>query len=341
MKSRLAARNFLFRFGLLDVFHRLSHREVLTVVMFHRVLPQQSAINLCAHPSYTVTPEFLADCLRFIKKHYNPVSVQDVVSSHRGIKPLPPWPLLVTFDDGWRDNLEWAQPVLQDCPWAIFVASDAVLENGAWWQEVLLWSLRTGLCTYFELMEKGRPQSAPDLDDKLPEELQLLVLYSQLPGDRRHEALEPLYRAFRRLCHSNLILSVEELRTMERSGVCIGAHGASHLPLTILPDARADMKRAREHLLSISSSAHPLTMSFPHGRWNSQLVTDARELGYQLLFTSDPTLNRCPSGWLASDVIGRIPVGMVDLSDEQGSLCASRLATWLHRREQSAAVNPT
>jgi hypothetical protein len=52
------------------------------------------------------------------------------------------------------------------------------------------------------------------------------------------------------------------------------------------------------------------------------------------MFTSDPILNPCDAGWLAGDLLGRIPIDMHDVADTRGKLDRSRLAAWLFLRER-------
>jgi len=50
------------------------------------------------------------------------------LEARRGTRPLPPHPLLISFDDGWDDNVRYAAPILaaQGTPWALFVAAQFV-----------------------------------------------------------------------------------------------------------------------------------------------------------------------------------------------------------------------
>src|SRR2546429_5129157 len=44
---------------------------------------------------------------------YQPVGLEEVIAHYVEAKPLPPGATLITFDDGYRDNLENALPVLR------------------------------------------------------------------------------------------------------------------------------------------------------------------------------------------------------------------------------------
>jgi hypothetical protein len=55
----------------------VEHRDTLTVVMFHRVRDDPRWDE--ANPRDTVSTDFFADCLRFFRRHYDVVSLGDVM----------------------------------------------------------------------------------------------------------------------------------------------------------------------------------------------------------------------------------------------------------------------
>ena len=70
-----------------------------------------------------------------------------------------------------------------------------------------------------------------------------------------------------------------------------------------------------------------------HGRYDLGIAQAAKSLGMELLFTSDPVLNECPGGWLASDLIGRIPISTASVADGNGHLDPERVMPWLMLRQ--------
>jgi peptidoglycan/xylan/chitin deacetylase (PgdA/CDA1 family) len=86
---------------------RLTHlafwRQALRVLCYHRVLPNHS-------DRFTVTTDQLDTHLSYLNRSgFTFVRVRDLLSGD----PLPRRPLLITFDDGYADNLDHAQPVLR------------------------------------------------------------------------------------------------------------------------------------------------------------------------------------------------------------------------------------
>ncbi len=331
MTLRSAAKAIAFRSGALDLLHRTRNAYCLTVLMFHRVQPVSERERTEADAIYSITPALLAGIVEFMKRQYAIVSLADVVASLAGEAPLPRYPALITFDDGWRDNLEWALPVFRGLPWTVFVATDALQEPDVWWQEVLLWTLRTGRCGYADLWERaasfgagrcpaGQKQDRPSL----------LVRYGELPPDRRRGCLEPYERAWKARDTAPQMLSAVDVAALVKGGVNLGAHGASHLPLAHIADPLGDLRRSKEtlgHLLDIAA------VSLPHGSYDANVIAAARQAGFCVIFTSDPVLNPCPGGWLQSDTMGRISLSARGVCDRNGGLAKERLAANLYMRD--------
>lgn len=63
------------------------------------------------------------------------VSLEDVVAAQNGGPPLPPRAFAITFDDGFRNNLTIAAPLLADLniPATFYVTTGFVAENGMSW----------------------------------------------------------------------------------------------------------------------------------------------------------------------------------------------------------------
>lgn len=337
MNIRALSKILAYKSGALAAYQKSRHAQTLTVLMFHRVLPAAEVDRLGADPLYAVTPAFLADCVTFLRKHYAIVSLDDVLRSRKRIAPLPPSAVLITFDDGWYDNLEYALPALGKTPWTIFAALDAISEPACWWQEVLLWAVRTKRCDAEKFL--GAFGDAEVTKDKDPVHRLLACLEALSPAER-DSALAP-YRAM--LCaglyNRRMMLSGEDLHVLADAGVSIGAHGDSHLPITMLADSHADLTRSRDRLAQIMGKM-PAAMSFPHGLHDKSSVREARELGFPLLFTSEPHINICKDGWLEGDLLGRIPVDMHDVADKTGALAPHKLAAWLFLREAMPQQEP-
>jgi peptidoglycan/xylan/chitin deacetylase (PgdA/CDA1 family) len=85
----------------------LRPRRGIRVLMYHKF-----ATEKCDFLTVT-TAQFEAQ-LTFLKsKNYQFISAQNMLDFYIDNKPLPPKPLLLTFDDGYLNNLELAYPILK------------------------------------------------------------------------------------------------------------------------------------------------------------------------------------------------------------------------------------
>jgi peptidoglycan/xylan/chitin deacetylase (PgdA/CDA1 family) len=334
--ARDMAKSVAARTGGVRLYHHLRDREALTVIMLHRVLPRAMYAELGADPDYTTSTEVLKELVLFLCANYTIVGLPDVLEARRGTRPLPPRPLLITFDDGWEDNVRYAAPVLSGLyvPWTLFVAAGAIDTGAPWWQETLLQALRTGRTSYRDLWRMATGETGADKVPRENPELALLTCFGALDAVRRDSLLAQVNE--RKPCPD--MASWDGLRSLLGGNVSIGVHGFSHLPLTMLDDPGQDLLQARESLRSNLGPDAIVSLSFPHGRYDSSVLAAARAQGFELIFTSDAVLNVCPGGRLPHDTIGRISVEEHAICDGRGEFDPGRAERWLMLRKRQLAA---
>jgi peptidoglycan/xylan/chitin deacetylase (PgdA/CDA1 family) len=81
--------------------------DTLRILMYHKVNDQPGNPLSVSTRSFREQQAFLAE-------RYRVVSLDDVMASLAGVRPLPTRAVLLTFDDGYRDNLVHAYPILRE-----------------------------------------------------------------------------------------------------------------------------------------------------------------------------------------------------------------------------------
>ena len=116
----------------------------LVVLMYHRVLPKDSQTCRKEQPSMYVSPETLDLHLNELKRTFDLVHLDDWLRWTKEGSPLPKLACAVTFDDGWRDNYEFALPVLvkHGAPATIFLVSSFVGTSYRFWPNRLIFLLQ-------------------------------------------------------------------------------------------------------------------------------------------------------------------------------------------------------
>lgn len=335
---KLKTKKLAYQGGILGAYHRVRNRKLLTVAMFHRVLPATDPRHAGADPEWTMTPTSFAACLRFFQKHYHVVSPQQVFAALRGGAPLPAHALLITFDDGWADTAEYAQPLLAEraLPALVFVAGCAIDQAAAFWQEHVYSFLATEAGGIDRLSAAWRRSGAPLPAAGLPAPAgeapirAIILLLSNLDSSMRDAIVAAL-----RPCRATpaAMLDAGQLQRLIAAGHTVGGHGMTHQPLTRLARADVDLRQARAALAAHFTPPCGEAMSFPHGAWSDTVVAHAQAAGFRYLFSSEACLNGFGNSKnVPSRPLGRIHISERAIVDAAGTFQPALLATWLFLR---------
>ena len=312
---RDAARRVIYRIGALSLYHRVRNRRTLTVVAFHRILRRGDPRWETALPPWTLFEDTFDDCLEFFKRHYKVVTLDDVKASIKATRPLPSRSLLVTFDDGFADNLNYALPLLRKhgLSATIFISSNVVGCEERLWTEDLLWAFTTGqigqreLCGLNTLLF-GDKAGGPDDPNLI---WNIVRRGPELDQAQVHAALSKLQIDLHRIVLQRQMLTHDEIAELAANAISIGAHGKTHTALPFASDVAAELSSPRAALADIVAAhgQHSIdALSFPHGAYTPNIVEQALAAGYTLLFTSETELSVLKNGFLSNPIIGRLDV---------------------------------
>lgn len=322
----------LYGSGLLGLYHRFRNRRSLTVIMFHRVIDPSDPRWASCDPDYTLDAGLFERCLDFFQRHYNVVSTADVLAARKDGTRLPDRALLITFDDGWKDNADFALPRLRKSglPALLFVVADVIGRRLPFFQERLIAGWRLGKLSPQAVMAAAGQATNPAGND-VGTLRKAIAALEQLDDAAREVVLVPFAEAMDD-GHRHMV-DAQELAQLEQGGVAIGLHGKTHTPMTRATNLDAELAGARKAVAPhLVPALPPPTMSFPHGRYTPAIAEQARQAGYELVFTSDPTLNptRDKPGWL----LGRVGFEQSGIVDRVGRFRADLLALLLFRKPQ-------
>ena len=334
---KLKTKKLAYQAGMLGVYHRLRNSKLLTVAMFHRILPPADPRHAGADPEWTMTPTAFAGCLGFFRKHYHVVSPAQVFAALGSGAPLPPRALLITFDDGWADTAEYAQPLLAEfaMPALVFVAGCAIDETAAFWQEHVYSYLATEAGAIDQLTAAWQRSGAPMPAAALPapaSEAAIRTVIDML-GKLDNTSRDAIVAALRPVRAGRpAMLDAAQLARLIAAGHTIGGHGMAHQPLTRLERPDLDLHDAQAALAAYSPQPHVESMSFPHGAWSDTVVAHAQAAGYRYLFSSEACLNGFDGNDAPSRPVGRIHISERAIVDAAGTFQPALLAAWLFLR---------
>lgn len=113
--------------------NRITFAPRVLILVYHRIADLESDPHLLG-----VTPQNFAQHLEQLQKDYELISLSDLGRALVS-KKLPKRAAVITFDDGYADNLLNAKPILEknNAPSTVFVTTMAVCqEKEFWWHEL-------------------------------------------------------------------------------------------------------------------------------------------------------------------------------------------------------------
>jgi len=285
------------RGGLLPAAGALFGRRRLTVLAYHRVVDHDDPGFDTYCRNVSAAPGEFARQMDYAAEHFHPVSLDQVEAALDGGPRLPRRPLLVTFDDGYRDNLTTALPIMRErgIPVAIFLATGFIGSGRAYPWDLAAWCFHHTRRTESSLPVIGhRSWATPkDRERVLGDWLETL---KRRPEAERAEAVEALPEclgvspppgAFSGLC-----LSWEEVRQMAGEGVAFGAHTERHPILTrVTPDRARQEVSGSKHRLEDEVGVPVTAFAYPNGGRADVDEASVRlldEAGFSLGFTLIP-----------------------------------------------------
>ena len=238
--------------------------------------------------------------LEVLKEQAQVLSLQALIDGLRDGE-VPPRSVVITFDDGYADNLVNAKPLLEQfqVPATIFVASGYI--GGRFWWDILADAVFSqdpvleGLVDRVEsaldiTLVNGRGRR-PSGDEKMAVLLSLYRHLLRAPNADRELVLAYLDNLDP---HPGQITASRALTSGELAGLAredmfeIGSHTVSHPILTNLPvnEQRFEIVESRKQIYEITGA--PISsFSCPNGSWSEEVREILAEAGYRCACVSE------------------------------------------------------
>jgi peptidoglycan/xylan/chitin deacetylase (PgdA/CDA1 family) len=330
-------RTLLYRSGLLGAWHRRRNQHALTVLMFHRVLPAGSPALAQSEREFAFSVEGFARTLDFVARHYHVVSLAQVKAAIDGNGQLPECPLLITFDDGWRDTVQYAMPELKKrgLPALLFLATEVVeLDQPRWWQDAAVAVLANPQTAPKLLQALGMPADAaaqPGDSQRVAAQL------AGMPEAQRRQVIQQADPQVLQQIDARQMVNADDLRQWTDNGFDLGGHGHSHSPIAYATNPRTEITECRSHLRALG--LEDLSLSYPHGVKNDASRELLKEAGFEVVFDSNPCLAKVANLPQLRFDVPRIHLPENAWTTRNGRIDFARLAMFLFFRPLQGPVH--
>ncbi len=252
------------------------NRNRPVVLVFHGVTAEAPG-HLCNHEGLHLHRLIFERLMTFIASRYHAVSLSRVVDWLEGRGTLPDRAVVITFDDGYRDVLTEAGPVLKrlGIPATLFVATDFVFHGEMLWPDRLSSAL---YLTREPRLVIESPRGTLDLPlgreaEKIVAEGRLLAVLKSLSDSERIALLD---RVVERLGVDETRLatawpdfaplSPNELARLPEFGIEVGSHSCSHAIVARMGEAQVARELAEsKRLIEAAVGRGCEHFSYPNG----------------------------------------------------------------------------
>lgn len=277
--------------GLVGVTRRVARATPwATILRYHSV---SRGADYCS-PSIAVDPLLFEEQMAYLSRSYHVMALEEVCERLL-VGQLPRDAVAVTFDDGYRDNVTQALPVLarHKVPATFFVTSEPVLGSQAFWVGWLHRAVATA-----PARERNAAAVFAGIDRFATCDQVFAALARRVDtagGETRAQTLSEIEGLFRHMpplsVPSDFMMDLGDLERLRDAGMTIGAHTMTHRVLggASRAEALAELTGSRRALgEALGETVDHLAYPNGHVDWNVdvQAMELARLAGFRSAGTS-------------------------------------------------------
>lgn len=301
----MSLRNKVFQAALEALYFSGSHvllRPLLggvgAIMTLHHVRPPRTG-GFQPNRLLEVTPAFFENLVRRLRRSGTDLVSLDEMYRRMTERDFTKRFVCLTFDDGYRDNLQYAYPILKkyEVPFAIYIATGFTDRIGEMWWLALEAVIAKNDMLALSLDGQDRWYNCRTTAEKL-------AVYEDLYWWlRKRETEEELRQVVRDLCAryqvdtsrycDDLCMTWQELAGLAADPLCtIGAHTVNHVMLAKVADqqVRSELENSRG-VIEAALGVRPQHFAYPVGDRTSAGPREfaiAAELGYKTAVTTRP-----------------------------------------------------
>jgi peptidoglycan/xylan/chitin deacetylase (PgdA/CDA1 family) len=303
-KAKVILAHLLYALGLLQLWQRIKLNRRAVVLMYHRVLPSEERRQSGSHPAIMVDPDTFDRQMGVVKHRFKVLSLEEFADRIERKVPFENSSCLITFDDGWKDNVTHALPILKkhELSAVVFLPVNYIGEKRLFWQEALVHLLGTAInearrdparaARIHEIVAPLGLEEILSFQDDDPRQ-RVMELISRKRKTFEQDTLDMALAGLRsELCMEGAdaneidsFLDWEDVERMSRRGIQFGGHGAEHRLLSEMSveEAREDITLSKD-VIDLRVKPSILTFSYPRGYWTPQVASLVKASGFRLAF---------------------------------------------------------
>jgi peptidoglycan/xylan/chitin deacetylase (PgdA/CDA1 family) len=295
MSKRYLISKILDSAFLFDILARYAPEQHLIIVNYHRVRDKEEDFPF-DEGVVSVTPEGFERHLRFIKKYFSVITLEELYQHCTLGLELPRNPVMITFDDGYKDNYYNAFKILQkyDLKATFFISTGYIENRDIFWWDKIAYIVKSSNREIIKLsypyekgyrMPEARTMAIKEMLGivKTTYNLDLSLFIDELASSAKVD-LERSHDI-----GDEMLLTWSDIKEMKAAGMDIGSHTEMHRVLSTLPEAELEEELSGSRCVLEHHLGEPVyALSYPVGgesSFNQKVQEFAKRCGYALGFS--------------------------------------------------------
>lgn len=256
---------------------------VIRNFLFHRVSDETDTL----WPP--MKPRRFEQIIKFLVKHYQVVPLEnylDDASFFKSSKKIA----TVLFDDGYKDNIEYAAPILQKykCPASFYVVTDCIDRNIPTWTYLvdnsLQQTLKTSIGFDFSFVPENFKTIFPGIKNAGGNVTKVKPWMKSLGNKERVQILNEILKQCSDVeIPGGKMMNWQDVKQLDTDGFIIGSHSHTHPMLGSLSDndeIKAELDISFDKI-KLHTGKGPLSISYPIGSFDERVKKIAKGCSYK------------------------------------------------------------
>ena len=247
--------------------------------LFHRVSDEKDEL----WPP--MTPALFEKIIQALKQTYHIVCLEDWLEQKKD-EPSNKKLATVLFDDGYKDNIQYAAPILKkhNCPASFYVVTDCINKNIPTWTYLLDHALQQTKINSIVIDHQQAPEDLKKIDNADKTIVKRIKPWmKKLANADRVQVLNSILDQCKVEPPQNKMMSWKGILELQQSGFYIGSHSHTHPMLAALEDKAEIMEELKlsAQIIKDNLGKMPLTISYPIGSFDERVIALAHQTGYK------------------------------------------------------------
>lgn len=253
------------------------------ILLFPPVLPDQHQVK------NAMSLQLFEQVIQYLQKKYEIISLEDYFFRERKIFVKPP--VIITFDNSYRNFLEYTFPVLKkyNVRATLFVVTDCITSGMPLWDYTIDFLFATtnklSVGEYYGKAQLPVESKWKSTKSRINDGRRIADHLKKVTPQQQKKIVDFYLQQFDDVTlHSEIMLSWENLNSLKAHGIEIGSQTKTFAVLTSLKEEKdfdMEMKQSSD-IIRQKTGFSPAALAYPFGLYNSKVKNYVHRYGYKL-----------------------------------------------------------